>query len=187
MKHRLGTPLDAPYTFGDMAAAAAGVLEALAPMWERSMRCEPLSFIGWGNPGSADILSGKPQSGLDYILAARSRFGVHPSISHWHQRALLGLGASMRPQRSRPSSSTFRPRTGNHTRISNRLQNLGKFPRPVVASGGVGPSTSGVPELAYRPHLRHYREHWSPPQRAARTIPVDAGVNRERTGNGPGG
>ncbi len=56
------------------------------------MRCEPLSFIGWGNPGSADILSGKPQSGLDYILAARSRFGVHPSISHWHQRALLGLG-----------------------------------------------------------------------------------------------
>jgi len=69
-----------------------GYGEALAPMWERSMRCEPLSFIGWGNRGSADILSGKLQSGLDYILAARSRFGVHPSISHWHQRALLGLG-----------------------------------------------------------------------------------------------
>ncbi|MDH3275835.1 MAG: hypothetical protein OEM99_14990 [Gammaproteobacteria bacterium] len=39
MKHVLGTPLDAPYTLSDMAAAAVGGLEALDIEFASYGRC----------------------------------------------------------------------------------------------------------------------------------------------------
>lgn len=42
--------------------------EALVPIWERSMRCEPFSCIGWGNRASADILTGTREHSWAWAL-----------------------------------------------------------------------------------------------------------------------
>jgi TolB-like protein len=69
-----------------------GYAEAMARMWERYLRCEPLNAIGYAELSTSYLISGRPEQALEQIAVALEQLGNHPWLSWARQNTLLHLG-----------------------------------------------------------------------------------------------